>query len=83
MDREHMPKTEIKPIDKLTYEQAFAELEIVVSALEAGEQSLDEALALFERGQGLTKHCAELLEKAELKIRKLTGETLGPFEEKE
>ena len=78
-----MAKTETKPIDKLTYEQAFAELEIVVSALETGEQSLDEALALFERGQGLTRHCAELLDKAELRIRKLSGDTLEPFEEKE
>lgn len=76
-----MAKTETKPIDKLTYEQAFAELETVVSALETGEQSLDEALALFERGQGLTRHCAELLEKAELRIRKLSGDTLEPFEE--
>ena len=78
-----MAKTETKPIDELTYEQAYAELEAVVSALETGEQSLDEALTLFERGQGLTKHCAELLDKAELKIRILSGETLEPFEEKE
>ena len=78
-----MAKTEIKPIDKLTYEQAYAELETVVSELETGEQSLDEALALFERGQGLTRHCAELLDKAELRIRKLSGDTLEPFEEKE
>ena len=78
-----MAKSEIKPIDKLTYEQAFAELEAVVSALETGEQSLDEAMALFERGQGLTRHCAELLDKAELKIRKLSGESLEPFEAKE
>jgi exodeoxyribonuclease VII small subunit len=77
-----MAKTETKPIDELTYEQAYAELEAVVSALETGEQSLDEALTLFERGQGLTKHCAELLDKAELKIRILSGETLEPFEEK-
>ena len=77
-----MAKTETKPIDELTYEQAYAELEAVVSALETGEQSLDEALTLFERGQGLTKHCAELLDKAELKIRILSGETLDPFEEK-
>jgi exodeoxyribonuclease VII small subunit len=76
-----MAKTETKPIEKLTYEQAFAELETVVSALETGEQSLEDALALFERGQGLTKHCAELLDKAELKVRKLSGETLEPFEE--
>jgi len=78
-----MAKTESKPIDKLTYEQAYAELEAVVSALETGEQSLDEAMALFERGQGLARHCAELLDKAELKIRKLSGESLEPFEEKE
>ena len=78
-----MAKTETKPIEKLNYEQAYAELEAVVSALETGEQSLDEALALFERGQGLTKHCAELLDKAELKVQKLSGETLEPFEEKE
>ena len=78
-----MAKSETKPIDKLTYEQAYAELEAVVSALETGEQSLDEAMALFERGQALTKHCAEALDKAELKIRKLSGETLEPFEEKE
>jgi exodeoxyribonuclease VII small subunit len=78
-----MAKTENKPIEKLNYEQAYAELEAVVSALETGEQSLDEALALFERGQGLTKHCAELLDKAELKVQKLSGETLEPFEEKE
>jgi len=78
-----MAKTGTKPIIELTYEQAYAELEAVVSALETGEQSLDEALTLFERGQGLTKHCAELLDKAELKIRILSGETLEPFEEKE
>jgi exodeoxyribonuclease VII small subunit len=78
-----MAKTETKPIDKLTFEQAYAELEAVVSALETGDQPLDEALALFERGKGLTKHCAELLDKAELKIRKLSGETPEPFEEKE
>jgi exodeoxyribonuclease VII small subunit len=78
-----MVKTETKPIDKLTYEEAYAELETVVSALESGEQSLEEALALFERGQGLTKHCAELLDKAELKIQKLSGESLEPFEESE
>jgi len=76
-----MAKTETKPIDKLTYEQAYAELEAVVSALETGEQSLEDAMALFERGQGLTRRCAELLDKAELKIRKLSGDSLEPFEE--
>ncbi len=78
-----MQKTEIKPIDKMTYEEAYAELDSIVAALESGEQSLEEALSLFERGQGLTKHCAELLDKAELKIRSLTGESLEAYKEGE
>ena len=76
-----MAKTESKPIEKLSYEEAYTELDNIVTALESGEQSLDEALSLFERGQGLTKRCAELLDEAELKVSKLSGETLEPFEE--
>ena len=78
-----MAKTEQKSIEELTYEQAYAELEAVVAALESGEQPLEAALSLFERGQLLTKRCAELLDKAELKIRQLSGETLESFEENE
>jgi exodeoxyribonuclease VII small subunit len=78
-----MAKTEIKPIEKLTYEEAYAELEGIVTALESGEQPLNEALDLFERGQLLSKHCAELLDKAELKVQKLTDETLEPYQEGE
>ena len=78
-----MAKTETKPIEKLTYEEAYTELESIVSALESGEQPLDEALTLFERGQTLIKHCAELLARADLKVQKLSGETLEPFEEGE
>jgi exodeoxyribonuclease VII small subunit len=78
-----MARSETKPIDKLTYEEAFTELEQIVAALESGEQPLDEALALFERGQKLSKHCTELLAKAELKVQELSGETLVPFQEGE
>jgi exodeoxyribonuclease VII small subunit len=78
-----MAKTDPKPIDKLTYEEAFVELESIVAALEAGEQPLEEALSLFERGQGLTKRCGELLDEAELKVNKLAGDKLEPFQEQE
>ena len=78
-----MAKTETKPIEKLTYEEAFAELEELVNALESGEQPLEDALALFERGQMLTRYCAELLAKAELKVQELSGEMLEPFQEGE
>jgi exodeoxyribonuclease VII small subunit len=71
---------EQKPVEELTYERAFAELEGVVAALEAGDRSLEEATALFARGQALVKRCAELLEKAELKVRRLNGEAVEEFE---
>jgi len=76
-----MAKNEPKPIEALTYEEAFAELETIVAALESGERPLEESMTLFERGQALTKRCAELLDKAELKVQALVGESLADFKE--
>jgi exodeoxyribonuclease VII small subunit len=78
-----MAKSESNPIEKLSYEEAFSELEKIVSALESGERPLEESMKLFERGQALTKRCAELLDKAELKVKELAGEDLTDFEEKQ
>ncbi|GAB4492517.1 MAG: exodeoxyribonuclease VII small subunit [Anaerolineales bacterium] len=63
-----------KPIEAMTYEETFAELQAVVAALEGEGRPLDEAIALYERGQSLARHCASLLEKAELKVHQLNGE---------
>jgi exodeoxyribonuclease VII small subunit len=78
-----MPKNDIKPIDVLTYEEALSELEKIVAALESGERALEESMTLFERGQSLAKHCAGLLDKAELKVQKLVGNEISDLEEKE
>ncbi len=59
-------------IESLSYEQAFQELEGIVSDLEAEVSNLDQAIKLFERGQALAKHCSQILEKAELKVQELT-----------
>ena len=67
-------------IDEMSYEKAFAELESIVARLEEEQQPLDETLALYERGQELAKHCATLLEKAELKVKQLSGEEITSFE---
>lgn len=72
-----------KPVDELTYEEAYVELEKIVEALETGQQTLDESLRLFERGQALLKHCAALLEHADLKVRQLVGEDLVAFQDEE
>ena len=63
-------------VEGLSYEQALAELETIVASLEANKLSLEDAMALFERGQTLTKHCVDLLDKAELRIKELSGDNL-------
>ena len=62
------------PVDELTYEQAFEELEGVVAALESETLTLEQAIALYERGQQLTRRCTGLLDSAELRIRDLSEE---------
>ncbi len=57
---------------ELTFEAALAELEGIVSKLEAGELTLEESLTLFERGQSLTDYCNNLLEQASLRVEQLT-----------
>lgn len=71
------------PIDLLSYEQAFSELESVVHALESGEHALDIVLKLFDRGQALAKHCAALLDQAELKIQAIDNQGLVDFQPQE
>jgi exodeoxyribonuclease VII small subunit len=55
----------------LSYEQAYAELESLLERLEAADLPLEEALAVFERGQALAARCNELLDQAELRLRQL------------
>ncbi len=69
-------KTDLPDVENLSYEQALAELETIVSALESSTLPLDETMALFERGKQLTRHCVELLDKAELRIKQLSGDNL-------
>lgn len=73
------PKEPI-PVGDMTYEQAFSELESIVNDLETDEHPLEDALALFERGQALARHCAQMLEDAELKVQELSGEDLVDFD---
>jgi exodeoxyribonuclease VII small subunit len=69
-----------KLVENLTYEEAFAELETIISALEGEQKPLEESMTLFERGQALVERCSELLEGADLKVRKLSGDGLTDFE---
>ena len=69
-------RKDAEPVEKLSYEQAFSALEAVVASLESEKQSLDEALALFERGQTLARRLSFLLDQAELKIQQLADDKI-------
>jgi exodeoxyribonuclease VII small subunit len=60
--------TEQKTQPKLSYEQAREELGRVVERLEAGGTSLEEALALWQRGEELAAVCQRWLDGARAKL---------------
>jgi exodeoxyribonuclease VII small subunit len=55
-------------LDSLSYEEAREQLVAVVSRLEAGGASLEESLALWERGEALAKRCEDWLEGARKRL---------------
>jgi exodeoxyribonuclease VII small subunit len=56
---------------ELTFEEAQAELEQIVARLEQGQASLDDAIALWERGEHLYAFCRERLDAAQGKVEEL------------
>lgn len=70
-----------KPVEELSYEEALAELEEIVTALEGDQNRLEDAIKLFERGQALASRCGILLEAAELKVKQVAGDVILPFED--
>lgn len=80
MPKSSSKKTE-KPVEELSYEEALQELEEIVAVLEDGQNQLEDAIRLFERGQALASRCTVLLEAAELKVKQVVGEEVVDFEE--
>jgi exodeoxyribonuclease VII small subunit len=56
------------PDEQLSYEQARAELASVVERLEAGGSTLEESLALWERGEHLAEICQRWLDGARTRL---------------
>lgn len=61
-----------KPVTEMSFEEAMAELEAVVSRLESSQVALDDSIKLYERGAELKKHCEEKLKAAEEKVAQIT-----------
>lgn len=70
-----------KPSEDL--ETTMQKLESIVSELEKGESSLEQALEKFEEGLRLGKQCRQLLDRAELRVKKLVENTAGELEEED
>lgn len=60
-----------------SFERVYGELEETVRLLDAGGQTLDEAIALYEKGMSLAKRCQDLLDAAELRIITLQQAATG------
>ena len=58
-------------INDLTFEAAYSALEETVAKLESGDLTLQESVDLFERGRQLSAHCQQLLDQAELRVRRI------------
>lgn len=61
-----------RPVEEMSFEEAMAELEKVVSELERGDVALDASIALYERGAALKAHCEAKLKAAEEKVAQIT-----------
>jgi exodeoxyribonuclease VII small subunit len=62
-----------KPVETLTYEEGLKELEVIIQELENNNGTLEEMIRLFERGQAISKHCLDILDKAELRVQTLAA----------
>ncbi len=54
-----------------TFEESMARLEQIVRGLEQGNVPLEESLKLFQEGTELVRSCGQLLDDAELQIKKV------------
>lgn len=72
--------------EPLPFEEALQELQQIVSSLEAGQVSLEQSLARFERGVSLVSHCQSLLDQAHQRVeivvaKRASGEVeTAPFD---
>lgn len=64
----------------LKFEECLTRLEQIVTALEAGNLSLEDSLKVFEEGIELARRCSKYLEDAERRIELLTRDETGALE---
>jgi exodeoxyribonuclease VII small subunit len=58
--------------EERSFEELQRELDGIVARLERGDVPVDDAIALFRRGEELYRACVERLQAAELRVEELT-----------
>ncbi len=69
--------TQNADIAAMSFEEALAALEAIVRGLESGQQKLEDAIAAYERGAALKKHCEEKLAQAEARVQAIVARADG------
>jgi exodeoxyribonuclease VII small subunit len=64
-------------MEPLSFEEAFAQLEAAITALQDGKLPLERALQHYQEGTKLAHYCNELLQKAELTVQQLSVDSNG------
>jgi len=54
-----------------SFEESLSRLETIVAELESGQYSLEESLQRFEEGLTLGKQCRDILDRAEMRVKRL------------
>jgi exodeoxyribonuclease VII small subunit len=64
-------------LEELSFEEAFAQLEAAIAALQDGKLPLERALQYYQEGMKLAQYCNGLLQKAELSVQQLRVDSNG------
>jgi len=73
-------KTDSEP---LSFEQAMAQLETIVTEVEQGKIPLAQSIEKYARGMKLIKHCRNVLEQAEKQIETISKDRPNATAEKQ
>jgi exodeoxyribonuclease VII small subunit len=68
-----MDQTTEAPVAEMSFEEALAELERVVDALERGDVPLDRSIDLYERGEALREVCEKRLKDAQMRVDRIVA----------
>ena len=64
-------------LNTLSFENAIAELEGIITALERGDIGLEESITCYTRGMALKTHCEKKLQEAKLKVEAVSTSASG------